>query len=170
MAGNIERLKEIEEASHDVIICHNVLEYAEERIDIVKEFARILKPDGILSIVKHNHAGRIMQKVVFENSIDEAISILKGGDAYALSFGKIRYYHTNDVTDWASNLTIEKEYGVRTFWALQQDNSVKELPEWQEKMFQIEKMVCDVDEYRKVSFFNHILLRKCEDTGKGQES
>jgi ubiquinone/menaquinone biosynthesis C-methylase UbiE len=58
--GSLNALEEIEDNSFDIILCHNVLEYAEERIYIVREFARILMDGGILSVVKHNRNGRVM--------------------------------------------------------------------------------------------------------------
>lgn len=64
IVGSTDELHKFDNETFDMIICHNVLEYAEDREDIVKEFARILKPNGKISIVKHNRAGRVMQMVV----------------------------------------------------------------------------------------------------------
>nr|WP_297424709.1 methyltransferase domain-containing protein [Clostridium sp.] len=33
-------------------MCHCVLEYVKERTDVFKEFCRVLKPNGIISILK----------------------------------------------------------------------------------------------------------------------
>lgn len=160
--GDIKALKEQEDNSFDVILCHNVLEYAKERKEIFDEFYRILKPNGVLSIVKHNHAGRIMQKVVFENNVDEAISLLNGGKINVYSFGEINYYDIDDIKEWIGNknIIIEKIRGVRTFWALQQNNEIKNEKSWQDKMFEIEMKVSDIEEFINISFFNHVLLRK----------
>ncbi len=49
-----------------------MLEYALDKEDIVNEFARILKPEGKLSIVKHNRSGRVMQMVVLLNDFERA--------------------------------------------------------------------------------------------------
>ena len=63
LEGSLSILKTLPSESFDAILCHNVLEYApEERPRIVQEFVRLLKPDGILSILKHNRAGRIMRQ------------------------------------------------------------------------------------------------------------
>lgn len=62
--GSTDVLRRFADESFDMIICHNVLEYAQDREDIVKQFARVLKTDGKISIVKHNRAGRVMQMVV----------------------------------------------------------------------------------------------------------
>ncbi len=160
--GNIEQLREQEDNSFDVVICHNVFEYVKERKEIFREFYRVLKPNGIISIVKHNHVGRIMQKIVFENNADEAISLLDGEAAKVMNFGQVHYYNINDVREWIGDLdvNIEKILGVRTFFALQQNNEIKYEPMWQEKMFEVEMKVCDIDEYINISFYNHILLRK----------
>ena len=61
IVGSTDELHKFDNETFDVIICHNVLEYAEDRADIVKEFARILKLNGKISIVKHNRVGRVMQ-------------------------------------------------------------------------------------------------------------
>ena len=64
----------------DVIICHNVFEYASDRADIIGEFCRLIKPDGFISIVKHNRPGRVMQMVVLLNDFERANSLLDGCD------------------------------------------------------------------------------------------
>ena len=40
----------------DIIICHNVLEYVDDKAEVIKVLTRLLKQDGILSIVKHRRA------------------------------------------------------------------------------------------------------------------
>ena len=92
IGGSTEELRKFENEAFDMIICHNVLEYAEDRADIVKEFARILKPNGKISIVKHNRAGRVMQMVVLLNDFEHAHSLLDGNDGMASKYGAIRYY------------------------------------------------------------------------------
>ena len=77
--GSIDELKKLEDESFDIIFCHNVLEYATEREDIIKEFYRLLKPNGMLSVVKHNRPGRVMQMVVLLNDFESANNILNFG-------------------------------------------------------------------------------------------
>ena len=45
--GSIDKLKEMGDSSFDVILCHNVLEYIENRAELIAEFHRLLKNDGI---------------------------------------------------------------------------------------------------------------------------
>jgi len=161
--GNVEKLKDFPDNSFDVVVCHNVLEFAmtyeSERAEIVKEFSRILKSGGILSIVKHNKPGRIIFKVVFENNVDEAVRFLDGDDS-SNNFGKINYYNHEDLAVWGNNLNIEKILGARILGMLQQNNDVKYEQEWQDKMFALEYKICDLEPYKNIAFCHHVLLRK----------
>lgn len=160
--GDIEQLRQEQDNSFDAVVCHNVFEYAKERKDIFREFYRVLKPDGIMSIVKHNHAGRIISKVIFENNLDEAIRMLAGGESNAAYFGYINYYNISDIREWIGDLdiNIEKVLGIRTFFALHPDNEIRYDPVWQKKMFEIEMKVSDISDYVNIAFYNHVLLRK----------
>lgn len=160
MFGSTNELEKIADESIDYIICHNVLEYITDRSTVLNELSRILKRNGKISIIKHNHYGRVMQKVIFENNIAEAIEILDGNESESMSFGTIHYYEKDELLDWLADFEIVKWNGLRTFWALQQDNSIKESAQWQESMLEIEKKVCGIKEFRDISFFHHIILEK----------
>ena len=48
--GSVEELKKLPDNCFDVVICHNVLEYIEDRHEVFAEFHRLLKNNGELSI------------------------------------------------------------------------------------------------------------------------
>jgi len=160
IVGSTSELSQFEDESFDIIFCHNVFEYATDREDILKEFYRLLKPDGMLSIVKHNRAGRVMQAVVMLNDFENAHNLLDGKTVAASKFGTIHHYDDADITKWCDGFKLLKVYGIRTFWDLQQNQEVHKDPEWQEKMLEVEMRVCDVDEYKNISFFHHLILHK----------
>ncbi len=160
ITGSTKELKQFENESFDVILCHNVLEYTEDRECIVNEFYRLLKPNGLLSVVKHNRTGRVMQMVVLLNNFKNANSLLDGKNGNAQKYGTIRYYENTDLTKWCKDFSVSKVYGIRTFWDLQQNQEIQNDAEWQKKMLQIEMRVQDIDEYKNIAFFNHLLLTK----------
>lgn len=137
-----------------------VLFIAYDRVDIVKKFARILKPNGKLSIVKHNRAGRVMQMVVLLNDFEHAYILLDGNDGMASKYGVIRYYEDTDIEKWCPKLAVTKILGIRTFWDLQQNQDIHKEAEWQDKMVEIEMRVSDMDEYKDVAFFHHLMIEK----------
>lgn len=159
LVGSMDELKKIPDESLDVIICHNVLEYVEDRKCVLQEFTRILKRDGFVSILKHNKAGKIMQKVVFENNTDDAIKLLSNMDIDSVNFGTIREYEVKDLEEDSNfRLRIDHVYGLRTFYALQR-NDWKYEEEWIENMFRMECAVEELSEFREIAFFHHVILK-----------
>lgn len=158
--GSADELRGFADETFDMIVCHNVLEYAADREEIVKEFARILKPAGKISIVKHNRAGRVMQMVVLLNDFEHAHSLLDGNDGMTSKYGAIRYYEDSDIENWCSKLKITKTLGMRTFWDMQQDQEIHKDADWQDKMVEIELRVSDMDEYKDIAFFHHLTIKK----------
>ncbi len=166
LCGSIKILQSMPDRSFDVIVCHNVLEYLKEneREELFTAFQRLLKPDGFLSIVKHNKTGKIMQKAVFEYKIEEALSLLHEGTAISANFGTIYEYENRELERLAQGaFAIEKICGVRTFFGLQR-NEWKTEPDWATKMYELE---CEVEEhpaFREVAFFQHLILKLTNET------
>ena len=76
--GDITSLSEFDDNTFDIILCHNVLEYIDDKERVVKELCRVLKPGGMLSVVKHNRAGRVMQLAVLLDELEKAHQLLDG--------------------------------------------------------------------------------------------
>lgn len=160
ICGSTEVLQQMEDASFDVIFCHNVLEYAQDREIIIREFHRVLKADGILSVMKHNRAGRVMQMMVLLDDFDRANALLDGENSRSGDYGTIHYYADEDIVKWCPRFQIQDVRGVCTFWRLQQKQELHPDPEWQRKMAEIDMRVSDIDEYRNIAFFHHLILQK----------
>lgn len=160
IAGDIKDLSAFVDGFFDIIICHNVLEYIDDKASVIKALTRVLKQDGILSIVKHNRPGRVMQMAVLLDDFEKANALLDGKNSAASKFGSIRYYEDNDILKWEPALYISDIFGIRTFWDLQQNQQKHGEEDWQEKMMQLELRVSQIPEYRDVAFFHHLLLKK----------
>lgn len=160
LIGGIELLAQIPTHAYDVIVCHNVLEYLDNREALFHEFNRILNPDGIISIVKHNRAGKIMQKAVFDYDIDEALDLLHNGNASSVNFGTINVYENSELEHFCNGaFQIDKAYGIRMFFALQR-NELKNDTDWISNMYRLECAAEEVPEFRNIAAFHHIILKK----------
>ena len=160
IVGDVNALDTFNDDTFDVIICHNVLEYIDDKEAVVKALARVLKKDGILSIAKHNRAGRVMQMAVLLDEFEKANALLDGENSTASKFGAIRYYEDEDILKWVPELVISEVFGIRTFWDLQQNQEKHGDEDWQRKMLQLEMRVAQIPEYRDIAFFHHLLLKK----------
>lgn len=147
---------------YDLILCHNVLEYVKDQKRVLNLLADHLKKDGMISIVKHNRPGRVMQMAVLLNNFDHAHELLDGKDSDARQFGTIHYYEDEELVQWDPRLMITRSRGFRAFYDLQQDQKCHAEKFWQDQMMQLEKRVMEIEPYKSVAFF-HILECKFND-------
>lgn len=162
IVGDLSALKDFANQSFDWIVCHNVLEYIENKSAVLKEFDRVLKNGGNLSLVKHNRYGRVMQMAVLLNRFDCASDLLDGHSGSAAQFGTIRYYEDQDVNAMQNNFKIVQTYGLRTFFNLQQNQEIQSDPQWQEQMLNLERRVSQIEAFQNIAFFHHLILQKVD--------
>ena len=160
IVGDINSLSSFADETFDFIICHNVLEYIDDKENVVKALSRVLKNDGIMSIAKHNRVGRVMQMAILLDDFEKANALLDGENSTASKFGEIRYYEDEDILKWMPELTVSEIWGIRTFWDLQQNQEKHDDEEWQDEMVRLEMRVAQIPEYREVAFFHHVILKK----------
>lgn len=163
LSGGVELLKGIPNDSYDIVICHNVLEYTDDKSTILKELTRILKPGGKLSIVKHNLKGRIISNAVLKDDPKSALELLRNNfDNSQNMFGNRDIYDNKFLLDFADNfgLTCENIFGIRAFFALSSNNKIKYTDKWYKNMLELEMKVCNIGEYKRIAFFNHLIFTK----------
>ncbi len=156
----IEYLTMIEDNTYDVVICHNVLEYADDKDTILKELGRVLKPGGKLSIIKHNVFGRALASAVFGDDPKASLNLLSGESEDSM-FGNRDVYPNEYLTDfYEGTMTLEEVYGIRAFFGLSKNNEIKYTDEWYNAMLELENKASTMDEYRRIAFFNHLIFEK----------
>ncbi len=158
--GGLSELKAIKDETFDMVICHLVLEFVLDQNQIISELLRVLKNDGILSIVRHNRAGRIVQAIVQDYDMTEVTNLLKGEPSYSSAFGDIKYYRNEDLLKWANNKAFFTEvYGVRAIASLH-DAQIQKSEDWLDNMLWVESVLLERDEFIKIAYFNHLFIKK----------
>ena len=162
ICGSLEKLKAMKDNTYDIIFCHNVLEYVEDKEAVLSELSRVLKQDGLLSVVKHNLGGRILAYAVFDNDPGAAIEILSNGDNGNNLFGGRHTYSNQYLIEVNQNngLVLNHIYGIRTFFGLSKDFEAKRSKTWYSDMLELEMKVCDMEQYKGISFFHHLIFTK----------
>lgn len=156
----LEYLKTIEDNTYDVIFCHNVLEYVENKDEILTELKRVLKPGGHLSIIKHNLYGRIYGCAVLTDNPKAALDLLDQKPEDSM-FGNRDVYTNEYLTDFfGDEMALSEFYGIRTFYGLSSNNEIKYTDEWYNSMLELEIRVGIIEDFKKVSFFNHLIFEK----------
>ena len=156
----IDYVKTLEDNSYDVVLCHNVLEYADDKNEILTQLKRILKPDGILSIIKHNLYGRVFGSAVLTDNPKAALDLLDEKPEDSM-FGNRSVYTNEFLLDFFGNeMTLAQLYGIRAFYGLSSNNEIKYSDEWYNSMLELEVKTGTLEEFKKVSFFNHLIFKK----------
>ncbi|SEQ05901.1 Methyltransferase domain-containing protein [Treponema bryantii] len=155
-----EYLKTVADNTYDFIFCHNVLEYVENKDEILGELKRVLKPGGRLSIIKHNLYGRVYGCAVLTDNPKAALDLLDEKPEDSM-FGNRDVYTNEYLTNFFGNeMTLSELYGIRAFYGLSSNNEIKYTDEWYNSMLELETRVGTIDDFKKVSFFNHLIFTK----------
>ena len=157
----IEYLETVEENLYDIVFCHNVLEYVDDKETILKQLERVLKPEGILSIIKHNVYGRAIAFAVFGDNPKAALDMLGEDNAEDSMFGNRDIYSNEYLIDSLSDkMFLAEIYGIRAFFGLSKNNEIKYTEEWYKSMLELEMKAGTMEEYKKIAFFNHLIFKK----------
>lgn len=156
----LDYLKTVPDNSIDFVICHNVLEYVENKEEILKQLVRVLKQEGTLSIIKHNLFGRVMGSAVLGDNPHAALDLLNNVAEDSM-FGNRDVYGNEFLTDLLSGeMVLSETYGIRAFFGLSSNNEIKYTDDWYKSMLELEAKASTMDEFRKIAFFNHLIFKK----------
>ena len=76
-------------------------------------------------------------------------------------FGNRDVYTNEYLTNFFGNeMTLSELYGIRAFYGLSSNNEIKYTDEWYNSMLELETRVGTIDDFKKVSFFNHLIFTK----------
>lgn len=158
----LDYLSTIAENTYDIVLCHNVIEYVDNRNEILSRLVRVLKPGGILSIIKHNLLGRVMTMAVLPDDPKAALDLLNETPETSM-FGSRSVYSQADLESaFGDVMSLSKCYGIRAFFGLSSNNEVKYTDDWYKPMLELETRASTMEEFRKVAFFNHLIYTKRE--------
>jgi len=154
-------IDDLPDEQFDLVTCHNVLEFVDDRERYLEELAKRVGPGGRLSIVKHNMAGKALRQAVLYEDPAGALALLRG-DGASNPFGAIRIYETQGLIDWAANrgFELEKHCGIRAFYSMRDDYDGWDDPAWVQAAYELERAAAEMEPYRSVAFFHHVVVRR----------
>lgn len=157
----VDYLKTVPDDFFDLVICHNVLEYADNKEEILVQLKRVLKRGGMLSVIKHNLCGRVFGSAVLADDPKAALDLLEGVNTENSMFGNRNVYSGEELSGYlGKEMKLENVFGIRAFFGLSSNNGIKYTEEWYRPMLELETKASTMDVFKKVAFFNHLLFRK----------
>jgi S-adenosylmethionine-dependent methyltransferase len=105
--------------SFDMVVCHNLLEYAEHPSATVRDIARVLRKDAVLSVLVRNRAGEVLRAAIKSGDWKLATANLAAETVVDSLFGEpLRVFAPAEVHDLLARASLEvvAEHGVRVFF------------------------------------------------------
>ena len=116
-AGQLRELFAAE--SFHIVVCHNLLEYAEDPSTVVRDIAHVLRKDAVLSILVRNRAGEVLKKAINSRDWKLATANLTAETVVDSLYGEVvRVFAPEEARDLLAraHLEVVAEHGVRVFF------------------------------------------------------
>lgn len=152
----------VAQESFDVILLHNVLEYVDDRDELLRKLWERLASGGRFSLVKHNPRGRIMVNGVLRDNPRQALAELHGAAGHSVNFGQVLDYPNEWLLTWMSQHQgiFAADYGIRMFYGLSQNSQIKFTDEWQQEMYKLENECATDPVFKEIAMFRHFWFVK----------
>jgi S-adenosylmethionine-dependent methyltransferase len=155
--------------SFDVILCHNVLEYVDDPVAVLRGAARAMRDSSaLLSVLVRNQAGEVLKSAIQAGDLAEAENSL-GAEwgQESLYGGKVRLFTRDTVQDMlqAASLTAIAERGVRViadYLPLRISRSAE-----YERILELERKLGSRPEFAAIARYIQCLARCAQPIGDG---
>ena len=156
-------IEDLPDELFDLVTCHNVLEFVDDKERYLEALAKRVRPGGRLSIIKHNMAGKALRQAVLYEDPAGTLALLRG-ETPTNPFGAIHLYDTGELIAWAARqgFTLERHYGIRAFYSMRDDYEGWEDPAFVQAAYDLERAAAEMEPYRSAAFFHHVILKRAE--------
>jgi S-adenosylmethionine-dependent methyltransferase len=147
----------------DLILCHNVLQYIEDVPALLKIFSKLLKPDGILSVISINRYSTPYHAAFLDDNLAEALVQLDTRTSKAKIFDAVMTnYCADEIKELLENVGIvtEGEYGIRCICDYWGDNERKLDPVIFEQIERLEFALTELHPYKLLARYFQVVARK----------
>jgi S-adenosylmethionine-dependent methyltransferase len=138
----------------DLIMCHNVLQYISDVPALIESFSKLLKPDGVISVVSVNRYSTPYHAAFLESRSSKA----------KIFNTDIISYSADEICKMMRNVGLvpEKDYGIRCITDYWGDNEKKSDPAIFEKIERFEFAATELHPYKLLARFFQVVARKAK--------
>jgi SAM-dependent methyltransferase len=162
-------LEQVEPASVDLVLCHGVLEMADDPAVGLNAVAEVLRPGGVVSVLAANRAAAVVARALgghfaeARRALTDPTGRFGAQDPLAARFSEDELARLVQ----AAGLTVETVHGVRVFTDLVPGALVDAEPHGAADLAALEAAVADRPEFRAVAGRLHLVARKGPGAGAG---
>jgi SAM-dependent methyltransferase len=156
----------VEPASADLVLCHGVLEVVDDPVDALATLARVLRPDGLLSLLVAQRYAAVVARAM-AGHFQQALALLDASSASprrpAESPGRSgRRYTRDELTDLVqqAGFVPDAVHGVRVFTDLVPGSLLDLEPGATAALVELEQAVATRSEYLPLATQLHLLAHR----------
>ena len=152
--------------SFDVVLCHNVLQYVADVPALLSTLAKLLKPNGLLSLISTNQHCAVLHSAIFRDNLDEAYRRLDDRAFTTTIFGNVvTEYTSDDIQPMLSqaDMRFEKYYGIHNILQYWGDNERRTQPQNWAKLEKLEYAMTDRYPHNLLARYWQIVARRTGD-------
>jgi S-adenosylmethionine-dependent methyltransferase len=151
------------DAQFDLVLCHNVLQYAGDLGAAISAVCHPLRSGGLISVICVNRYSEPYRQALMRLDLDEAYASLDAETVVAYTFGvPVRAYIVEDLVGplEKAGCAVIGRYGVRCVTDYIFDNDIKSDPAFFARLERIELALTDRYPYYLLARFFQIIARK----------
>jgi S-adenosylmethionine-dependent methyltransferase len=149
-------------AFFDAVICHTLIEYLPEPVQVLRDLAGLLRNGGLLSLSFVNRHAAVLRQVWSRGDPEGALAKLEDGTFHAGLFDVPgQAYTAKEVSTWLPPLgmTIIASRGVRAFADQIPPERLAD-PTFLDALLRLESAAADLEPFRDIARYVQLLARK----------
>jgi S-adenosylmethionine-dependent methyltransferase len=151
------------EAQFDLVLCHNVLQYVDDALSLLKDLVAALKSGGLISVVGINRYSIAYRTAFARGDLAQALVEIDARSTRAIIFdAMLRAYSAEEVGEMlqSAGCVVEGDYGVRCICDYWGDNDLKSDPRVFPQLEQLELALTERHPYKLLARYFQVVARK----------
>jgi S-adenosylmethionine-dependent methyltransferase len=147
--------------SFDIVVCHNLLEYAANPSTTVRDIAHILRKDAVLSVLVRNRAGEVLKEAIKSRDGELATANLTADKVVDSLYGEpVRVFAPAEVRDLLTRASLQvlAEHGVRVFFDYLGPEDLADAAYSQ--IFELESALGTRPEFAAIARYTQVIARR----------
>jgi S-adenosylmethionine-dependent methyltransferase len=158
-AGQLPELFDAD--SLDIVVCHNLLEYAANPSTTVRDIARLLRKDAVLSVLVRNRAGEVLKEAIKSRDWKLATANLTAEKVVDSLYGEpVRVFDPAEVRDLLARASLEvlAQHGVRVFFDYLGPENLADVA--YSRIFELESALGTRPEFAAIARYTQVIARR----------
>lgn len=148
---------------YDTIYCHNILEYVEDPRVFIKRIGDKQNEHGMLSLIAHNPAAKILKKAIVNKDPEEALASIGNAREYSsIIQTDLTVYSIDEIKKWLRECgyEVQNTYGIHNVYGYIIDNEIKQDEAWNDKIVKLEMELGKLHPFKDIALFTHYIATK----------